>query len=123
MSKIYFDSHPGCTRIGYKSLNKAKENFPINTAFIRYIPVELKEEVDAAQNFMGKDFFVPEKKWSYKILKPKEILGEVADFQVIEKIKGYYLDEDEIYWPVIQDEKTHNLKFVFVPIEEKEKYY
>lgn len=123
MSKIYFDSHPGYTRIGYKSLDKAKENFPINTAFIRYIPVELKEEIAAVQDFMGKDFFVPEKKWSYKILKPKEILGEVTDFQVIEKIKGYYLDEDETYWPVTQDEKTHKLNFVFVPIEEKEKYY
>lgn len=123
MSKIYFESHPGYTRIGYKNLNKAKENFPINTAFIRYIPAELKEEVIAAQNFMEKDFFVPEKKWSYKILKPGEILGEVAEFQVVEKIKGYYLDEDGTYWPVTQDKKTHNLNFVFVPIEEREKYY
>lgn len=123
MNKIYFDSHPGYTRIGYKNLNKAKEKFPIGTAFIKYIPVELKEEMTAAQNFMEKDFFVPEKKWSYKILKPKEILGEVTEFQVIEKIKGYYLDEDETYWPVTQNEKNHNLNFVFVPIEEREKYY
>lgn len=123
MNKFYFDSHPGYTQIGYKSLNKAKEKFPIGTAFIKYIPAELKEEVTAAQNFMGKDFFVPEKKWSYKILKPNEILEEVTEFQVIEKIKGYYLDEDETYWPVTQNKKNHNLNFVFIPIEESEKYY
>ena len=118
-----FESKPGYTQLGYKDLTKAKEKFPIDTVFAKYVPASFKEQLDAAKEFMGEHFFIPEKMWSYKILKPKEILGEVAEFQVIKKIKGYYLDENGTYWPVVQDKKTHNLNFVFVPIEEREKYY
>ena len=122
MSKIYFDSRPGYTVIGYKNLNRAREKFPIGTVFVKYIPVDFKEQMEAAQEFMGENFFIPDRLWKYRILKPNEILGEVAEFENIGKIAGYFIDEDNNYWPVAKDTKTHNLNFTYVLESEVKNY-
>ena len=122
MSKVYFDSHPGYTEIGYKNLNRAKEKFPIGTIFVKYVPSEHKEQMEVAKEFMGEKFFIPERLWKYKILKPKEVLGEVTEFQTISKIVGYFFDEHGTYWPVTRNEKTHSLNFTYIPESEIENY-
>ena len=122
MSKVYFDSHPGYTTIGYQNLNRAKEKFPIGTIFVKYVPSELKEQMEVTKEFMGENFFVPERLWKHKILKPKEVLGEVTEFQTIGKIVGEGRDEDNIYWPVTKDTKTHNLNFTYILESEVKNY-
>ena len=114
MSKIYFEGRPGYTVIGYKNLNRAQEKFPIGTIFAKYVPIGFKEQMDAVQEFMGENFFIPDKLWEYKILKPNEVLGEVSEFKNIGKIVGYFIDEDNIFWPVTKDAKTHSLNFTYV---------
>ena len=122
MSKIYFDSRPGYTVIGYQNLNRAKEKFPIGTIFVKYVPIDFKEQIEVAQEVMGENFFIPDKLWEFKTVKPNEILGEVTEFENIGKIAGYFIDEDNIYWPVTKDTKTHNLNFTYILESEVKNY-
>lgn len=122
MSKTFFEHMPGYTRIGFKSLETAEKYFPIGTVFVQYVPFELQEQINVVRDFLEDSFFIPKKYWKYKMIKPGETFGQVAEIKTLGKIGGYYFD-GKAYWPMKGEEYDNtSVSFVYIPEKEIEKY-